>query len=351
MPGQSRIYAQGAEFPSDLCAAQNLIGNSQDKPYDQGPWETGTRDINAITDEPKNEISARQNTPEMLKILWARNRVFARIKHVQAWYFGFTFALPTASLLVSLYFAPLKPWVSLLALTVGAIDALAFDVWRKKMIKIAARLQEQFDCYVLGMKWNAFTAGTQISPQDIEEYAHPPLDAESRTKLVDWYPAQACAMPLHVARLVCQRTNLWYDSKVRSTYRAVLWSIAGAYFLVLLMFFLHTTLIEVLLGLLIPFGPFFTWVARENQRQADTIKLVDRLLGEIDKSLDTFVEAKRTGKADARARELQDAIFSHRASSPLVSDLIYKIKRPKLEVKMKAGADAFVTRVNKAIRN
>lgn len=306
--------------------------------------------MNAITEEPKNEISVRQNSPQMLKLLWARNRIFATVKRIQAWYFAFTFALPTASLLVSLFWAPLKPWVSLLAIVVGAVDAMAFDVWRKKMIKIAARLQEQFDCYVLDMKWNAFTAGTQVSTQDVEEYAHPPLDAKSQEKLVNWYPAQACAMPLHVARLVCQRTNLWYDSKVRGTYRTVLWSLAGVYFLVLLMFFLHSTLIEVLLGLLIPFGPFFIWVVRENQRQSDTIKLVERLLGEIDKSLDTFVEAKRTGKTDARARELQDAIFSHRASSPLVSDLIYRIKRPKLEEKMKAGADAFVGRVNSAIR-
>lgn len=110
------------------------------------------------------------------------------------------------------------------------------------------------------------------------------------------------------------------------------------------------SLIELILGLLIPFGPFFTWVVREHHRQGDTLKQVTRLLEEIDKSLETFVDAKGTAKADARARELQDAIFAHRAGSPLVSDLIYKFKRPKLEDKMKRGAEAFVNRVNAAIR-
>lgn len=192
-------------------------------------------------DEPRNEIGVRQNTPEMIKLLWARNRLFARIKSIQAWYFGFTFVLPTASLLVALYYAEYKPWVSLIALLVGALDALAFDVWRKKQIKIAARLQEQFDCNVLSLKWNSFVAGTPVSTQDIEELAHAALDEEKRKNFVNWYPAEACAMPLHFARLVCQRTNLWYDSKLRSAYRTVLWCVAGAYFFVLLMFFLQSS--------------------------------------------------------------------------------------------------------------
>lgn len=122
------------------------------------------------------------------------------------------------------------------------------------------------------------------------------------------------------------------------------------YFAALLAFFLESTLIEVLLGLLIPFGPLFTWVVREHHRQGDTIKLVKRLLEEIDKSLSKLGGSHQTSKIGARARELQDAIFAHRSSSPLVSDLVYRWKRPKLERKMKLGAEAFVARITKLTR-
>lgn len=317
----------------------------------QPSWLSEYRLMHArgIMEELSNGIGTRQNEPEMVKLLWARKQIYKRVKRIQGFYFAFTFALPAISLLVALHYEGYKPWVSLIAIVVGVVDALFFDVWRKGKIKLAARLQEQFDCYVLGMKWNAFAAGAKVSPQDVEEYADATMDADAKAKLENWYPAPSCTMPLPAARLVCQRTNLWYDSNLRNTYRAVLWCLTGAYFLALSAYFLHFTLIEVLLGLLIPFGPLFTWVVREHQRQGDTIKLVSRLLGEIDKSLSDLVDAKRNSKVEARARELQDAIFTHRSSSPLVSDLIYKFKRPKLEKMMQKGAEAFVQRIGKII--
>ncbi|HEL4101826.1 S-4TM family putative pore-forming effector [Stenotrophomonas maltophilia] len=300
-------------------------------------------------EELSNGIEGRQNEPEMVKLLWARKQVYKRVKQIQGFYFAFTFALPVASLLIALHYAAYKPWVSLLAIAVGAADAMFFDSWRKDKIKLAARLQEQFDCYVLDIKWNSFAAGTRISPHDVEEYADATMDPTAQAKLQNWYPTQSCSMPLPAARLVCQRTNLWYDSKLRATYRTALWSLTSAYFLALVFFFRNSTLIEVVLGLLIPFGPLFTWVVREHHRQGDTIKLVSRLLGEIDKSLKDLTDLKRPPKVEARARELQDAIFTHRSSSPLISDLIYKIKRPRLEKRMQKGADAFVVKLGQLI--
>ncbi|MEA9579934.1 S-4TM family putative pore-forming effector [Xanthomonas nasturtii] len=300
-------------------------------------------------EELSNEIVSRQNEAEMVTLLWARKQIYKRVKLVQGFYFAFTFALPSASLMVALHYEEYKPWMSLLAIAIGAADAIFFDVWRKKKIKLAARLQEQFDCYVLGMKWNSFVAGARVSPQDVEDYAAATMDAEMKKNLENWYPKQSCAMPLPAARLVCQRTNLWYDSNLRTTYRTALWCLTSVYFVALLVFFRDSALIALLLGLLIPFGPLFTWVVREHHRQGDTIKLVCRLLSEIDKSLEDLVDVKQNSKAEARARELQDAIFTHRSSSPLVSDLIYKLKRPKLEKTMQKGAEAFVQRIGKLI--
>lgn len=296
-----------------------------------------------------NAIGERQNTDRMINLLRARARIYARVKGVQRIYFFFILALPVVSLVVAFHLNDAKPWVSLVALTIGAIDALFIDSWRKQRIKTAARVQEEFDCEVLDLPWNLFTSGKKVSAEEVSSFANPTHAAKDELRLQDWYPANVRSLPIHVARMVCQRTNLWYDSQLRETYRAALSLLAVFYFFGLLAFAWHFTVAEFVLVALVPFGPFFTWIVRENQRQSDTIALVSRLLSEIESSLDKFTQAQDSTEVQARSRELQDAIFAHRSSSPLVSDLVYRIKRPALETQMEAGAEAFLERVKRSM--
>lgn len=297
-----------------------------------------------------NNIGEIQNSAPMIKLLRARRRVYAHVKGLQRTYFLITFLLPIASLIAAFNFDKAKAVLSLAALIIGALDAMFFDPWRKQKIKMAARLQEEFDCKVLDMPWNKFTAGQRVSPEDVDDYGRNPLKADAERELQDWYPSDARELPLHLARLVCQRTNLWYDSKLRRTYRTSLWIITALYFVALLLFGLHLQLGDFILAVLVPFGPFFTWIVREHHRQTDTIALVDRLSGEIEGSIDRLSNPESREDAQARARELQDAIFAHRASSPLVSDVVYKCKRKTLEKQMQAGAEAFIAHVTNASR-
>ncbi|WP_313928328.1 S-4TM family putative pore-forming effector [Pseudoxanthomonas sp.] len=296
-----------------------------------------------------NAIGERQNADGMINLLRARKRIYGQVKLVQGAYFTFIFFLPIISLVVAFQLQAAKPWISLLALVVGAIDSMFIDSWRKRRIKTAARTQEQFDCHVLDLPWNQFTAGKRVSAEEVSKFANPKLPEPDELRLKDWYPANSRNLPPHLARLVCQRTNLWYDSQLRDTYRIALCGLAVVYFLSLLAFASNFTVIQFILVALVPFGPFFTWIVREYHRQNDTIKVVERLLSEIDNSLEKFTEAQDVADAQGRSRELQDAIFSHRANSPLVSDLVYRFKRPALEAQMQAGAEAFVDRVRRSM--
>jgi len=282
----------------------------------------------------------------MITLLRARAAVYAEVKAVQRFYFIFALALPILSLVVVLHAQQIRVWVGLIALVIGAADVMFLDPWRKRRIKVAARIQEQFDCEVLLLPANAFTAGANVAPEEVSRYSKKLADEDSK-RFENWYPETVQQLPLPVARLVCQRTNLWYDSKLRETYRRILCGVTAIYFLVLLAFFSQFTVAEFILVVLIPFGPFFTWVVREYHRQGDTIELVSRLLHEIDRSLGGLAKL-RGPKADARARELQDAIFAHRSNSPLVSDLVYRFKRRSLEPLMQAGAVEFVDRTRRA---
>jgi hypothetical protein len=300
-------------------------------------------------DSAANAIGERQNASRMLNLLRARARMYAEIKGVQRIYFLIILALPAGSLGAVLWLPEAKPWVSLGALIVGALDAIFIDSWRKRRIKTAARVQEEFDCEVLDIPWNKFTAGKTITAEEISSFAEPPFPPKREERLHDWYPMRIRNLPIHVARLVCQRTNLWYDSQLRKTYQAALMVLAVVYFFFLLLLAWQFTVADFILVALVPFGPFFTWIVREYHRQGDTITLVDRLLSEIESSLEVFTQVRDSTDAQARSRELQDAIFAHRASSPLVSNLVYRFKRTKLESQMDAGAQAFIDRVRRSM--
>lgn len=295
-----------------------------------------------------NCVRERQNSEDALRLLRARLRIHTGVKRAQRYYFIFVFFLPIVSIVTASTpcLSGGTKWVSLVALLVGASDALWIDRWRRGRIKLSARLQEQFDTTVLDLPWNAFVAGQRVDAEEIERYGSKPLKPARELGLRNWYPQSVDPLPMSSARLVCQRTNLWYDWNLRGDYQRCLKILGWMYLTVLIVISLQKPLVDVILTMLVPFGPFALWTIRESQRQGDTIALVTRLKGEVDGSLDKFQPDDEPDKLEARARQLQDAIFSHRASSPLVSDLVYFFKRTGLEQEMEAGARDFIRRLN-----
>lgn len=292
-----------------------------------------------------NPIKERQNSPEMIRLLRARRAIYGNVQRVQRTYFGVIFLLPTLALTAALFLPSAKGLVAFVAFFVGLSDATLLDWWKKKRIKVAARIQEQFDCEVLDIPWNQFTAGKKVEPEEISEFNSKNFSDRVAQQLRDWYPDNIQDLDLPKARLVCQRTNLWYDCQLRSRYRKVIVFVAVVYFLGSLVFFSDYSIAKFTLSILVPFGPYLTWTAREFHRQRDTSNVVERLLTEINSSLEGFSKLDRP---EARARELQDAIFSHRSGSPLVSPLIYRFGRAERERQMRDGAQAFIEKVRRS---
>jgi len=98
----------------------------------------------------------------------------------------------------------------------------------------------------------------------------------------------------------------------------------------------------LILTVLVPAMPIITWALREKYRQGDTIGTLVRLKAESEKLWKTAAAGMNGGAAAERSRELQDAIFSHRVSSPLVFDFLYRYRRNDLEAQMNAGAQHLV---------
>ncbi|MEJ1938594.1 S-4TM family putative pore-forming effector, partial [Nostoc sp. NIES-2111] len=199
--------------------------------------------------------------------------------------------------------------------------------WHKARMKAAAKMQEEFDCAVLDMHPNDFLVGGNVDPEEVFDQSKKPFDPTTEAQLRDWYPIAVDKVPLHVGRILCQRENLLYDSDVRKTYARVLRVGLAAVFLALFYYSLAAglQLDAVVLTVWVPAMPAITWALREIFRQADTVETLSRLKSESEKLWKSAAAGPMAPEAAAeRSRELQDAIYSHRVSSPLVFDFLYR---------------------------
>lgn len=297
-----------------------------------------------------NEIDKRQVETRMLNLLRARTLIYRRTKNVQAVGLIISLVFPIVGLIVSALLIPSKPFIAFAALMFSFVEVLLFDRWHRTQLKNAAKLQEDFDCTVLQMDWNTFLVGNRIDPEDVFSDACKKLSEKDEQRLINWYPLAVKELPLYLARLVCQRANLWYDSALRKRYRRLILTgcmvlIAGAGFTSLA---IDPTMTTFVLSTLAPMTPVMIWALRECNRQAATIELLDRLNDEVKKLLDRARSGATEQEISMRARELQDAIFNHRSSSPLIFDWIYNFLRSCMEEQMNAGADQLVNELRKA---
>ena len=197
-----------------------------------------------------------------------------------------------------------------------------------------------FDTEVLGLPWSAHVAGAQPSPEQIAQAADAWKGGDDNLR--DWYPTAVGRAPLHLGRVICQRTNLWYDAELRRKYSGILLSavLIGCGLLVVIGLSKNMTLVDFAATILTPAAPMLTWALRDFYRQRDTADAQTTARAEVDQ-LWALVISDKCGPDEcaSRARELQNTIFTRRSSSPLIFPGIYNRLRPGMEAQMNVGAD------------
>lgn len=292
-----------------------------------------------------NDIAQRQNTERSVAILKARKLISSRAKTVQGILITVTLLLSLAAVLGNL-FPPAKPYLALAGLVISVLDTALIDRWLKDQIKLGARLAEMFDCEVLQLEWNSFLVGKNIHAEVIGLHASKKMAPQDETKLRDWYSTGVASLPLHLARLVCQRENLVWDQSQRAQYRSIL---LGACLFVGVGALVAGCLSEakfadVVLAI-VPVSPFVLWAMRENNRHRDTTVLTERLEAQATVFLQQKLTDESPNELTLKSRELQDAIYNHRASGPLVFDWLYYRLRRSLEKQMSYSAADWVRRL------
>jgi hypothetical protein len=293
-----------------------------------------------------NNIVEAQNSPEAIELMKARQEVYARATGLQVAQLVCTVLLPFAFAIAGIVNESLRPYVAFAAFALTLIDIASLDPGQRRLLRLAARISEQFDCNVLQLPWNKFVAGRPVDPEVSVEAAGRWRGNEERIR--DWYPTAVGGAPLHLARVICQRTNLWYDSALRRRWGSLVRASALALVLLLIAAGLwrNLSMTAFAVTILAPATPLLTWAFREHYRQKDAADAIETIKGEAE----ALWDQAKGGSVDpetclTRSREFQNAIFARRALNPLVFPFTYTLLRGQMEMQMNRGAAAYLSEI------
>jgi hypothetical protein len=290
-----------------------------------------------------NNIPSEQKSPDLVKLLRARANTYRVAKWSQGLFVLASILLPVLSAWLGKW-DDAKPYFAAAGLVLLFLDVALLDRLQKDRVKRGAKLQEEFDTRLMKLPWNRFVSGEKVSPEDVRQASVKLLSPKREVEIASWYESCIGDVPLHVGRLVCQRTNISYDQRLRRRYGGWLLSVttlAGGV-LCLVALAMDSKMSEVILTFAVPFTPVLAWALRENRKQLDTAASLERLQIEFQRVWMEAMAGADREQLEVRSRQLQDAIYQHRASAPLVFDWIYRCMRAKNEDEAHHAAQALV---------
>ncbi|MEN5232526.1 S-4TM family putative pore-forming effector [Sphingobacterium faecium] len=288
-------------------------------------------------------IFTRQNEARNIAKLAAQKQIYISAKRIFMIQLIITVPciviLTILKLLLSLFLnIDITEWIIICAISITLIDLLLLNPLIAERRKNAAKVQESFDCSVYDINWNKIFANSKPSNDLIYKFEREfKKSGKDFNKLYDWYPVELASMPHNRAIVLCQKTNLSYDSALRKKFINLVLITAFSTLLLLFIFGLlqNYTLKSFLIQLCASFLPIIYLAIKITKEQNKTLKSSDELQGAIDAVLEKDVIDSND------IRQIQDRIFCHRKDSALVPEFFYSKKRNGLETEMHDIASAY----------
>lgn len=285
--------------------------------------------------------SIDQHDDNALLLLRAQRMAYRKAKRMRLARLAGSVLLAALAPAIVLCVPTAKEYLSLLAALWAVLSAIALKRAEKELTLSGARLQEDFDCKVLGLPWNAALAGERVPPEQTYQLADG-VDVE-KEKLRNWY-ADTGTCDVTRRCLALQRSNVAWDYGLRREYAAVVAGLGASLFVAYLVLALYDaqSIRDYLLGLLIPSLPALLHARETSQTHAEaareaetTRKQADQLLAQHGRGVGAVTVAE--------LRALQDRIFAGRRTQALVPDLWHWWRRPAYEKAMTHGVKSTST--------
>ena len=294
------------------------------------------------------QFTDTQNQSLNLKRLVAQRHLYSRAKRYTNVQGAVVLIVPILAAIATAMCDELRPWGALACLITIPLEGFFLEWSRRRYCERAAAIQEDFDCSVLGLSWNEVLAGCRPTEEEIYA-AYSRAKPANKKHIKNWYPRVLDSLPLHQARIICQRSNCRWDAPLRDHCRTSIWILftilcvfvvtIGIYFGL----YTHTLVVYII----VPIAPILIWTIREAKQQKaaadDSRSLQCRLTELLEQTVNGDLD---DSEAKIQSREIQNMIYLYRSAYPPVFELIYKIFKRVSEEAMQEAADEIVTRIN-----
>ncbi|OYU93831.1 MAG: hypothetical protein CFE21_18910 [Bacteroidetes bacterium B1(2017)] len=291
-----------------------------------------------------NNIPERQNQPKQLERLAAQRELYSSAKKFQIFQIVINIIIPVLLSLLAIKCEEVAPYSAFLGVLFSILDVSFIEQEIKNRREKAAKIQELFDCYVLELPISPLKVITDITVEEIliHYHAHSKIPTNVE-KIRDWYSTAVSNVPLPIARLICQRSNCWWDSRLRKRYSFSL----GVLGVIITLFLGYLGIHEKLsfnnfVLIASSISPFILYIIKQYNDQKEAAKRLDDLVNFSSNIWESSFNMDEHEILD-NSRKLQDEIFDHRSKSPLILDFFYNKLRNKDEEIMNKTADSLVS--------
>lgn len=294
-----------------------------------------------------NKIPETQLEPIQLKRLAARRKSDSYAKVILGVQIGLSVLSPPLCSLVVVFFPKFAVGTAIYGITITCFNILWFTPWRQSLKERAAKIHELFDCDVLKLDWRELTIGSQLEmTETVTKYAAKyKAEQPSCGELKDWYPIATGELPIHLARIVCQRINCWWSSELRQRYTnmiivVLILTAAGAVSIGVIKN--EWTFEKWILAVVIPLMPILLLGIQQRIEHKKSVVLLGKLKTHTESLWKKALTGANTTELTYACRELQDGIFNHRRTGPLIFTWLYKRYRKEMERQMNETAKKMV---------
>jgi hypothetical protein len=290
-------------------------------------------------------IVQRQEMQENIELLAAQRNLYSRAKNIIGLQIMLCGPIAVCAVITTVAAPELKGYVALWGILVVVFDLFVFTPWVKKLRDNAARIQELFDTKVLGLDWNEISVGKRPEPELIHEEAKKHgMEGAKIVALRQWYPLVIDKVPEICGVIICQRSNVWWDARMRRKYalsiRVLLVSIAIG--LIGYGLFEKKDMFEFLTYIVAPLASTYVFGYRQIMEHGDAADRLEKLKELTEKIWSDAVSGMDTASLKLKCRMLQDQIFDHRKRNPPIFDSLFRWFRDGDELLMNKGAESLV---------
>ncbi|MDZ7640966.1 MAG: S-4TM family putative pore-forming effector [Desulfurivibrio sp.] len=221
-------------------------------------------------------------------------------------------------------------WVSaFVGVVVALLDVLILTSAIDNLKEKAAKIQEMFDTSLLGLPWNYISIGNQPDHEDVSKYSRRIREnQEELSEFRNWYSVKLDSLPIEAVSIICQRSNLCWDSELREYFSKLMGHrsrLLSVMFLILIGLYQGLTLKTFFLVVLAPALPIIIFSSRQWIENKKAISRLSTLKDLVNESWGTLFEKREdVSTLKSRSRAIQDQIYINRKGNPLIFDWVYE---------------------------